>query len=142
VRPEEVAGLSNNADDDDTATIMAELAEAFRIGTAEEAGIELGWEASDVTKLDELAEMFVSSDPPADVRQSMVMAMGAYLGELLVRHTDGHWEYDPEHRAAIITLPNGVTDDPQSRIAKRLDGGGTDDLAAFYEQAVRGPDAS
>src|SRR5215471_18627165 len=108
---------------------MAELAEAFRIGTAEEAGIELGWDASDVTKLDELAEMFVSSDPPEDVRQSMIMAMGAYLGELLVRHTDGHWDYDPENRAAVVTMPNGATGDPHTQIAKRLDGGAMGDLA-------------
>jgi hypothetical protein len=130
--------LSNDADDD-TATIMAELAEAFRIGTAEETGIELGWDESDVTRLDELAEMFVNSDPPADVRQSMIMAMGAYLGELLVRHTDGRWDYDAENRAAVVAMPNGVTGDPHNRIAKRLDGGAIGDLTAFYDETVHRP---
>ena len=66
----------------------------------------------------------------------MVMAMGAYLGELLVRHGDGRWAYDPEQRAAVVELPNGLRAHPHTKVAKRLDQGAQHNLLAFYQYGL------
>lgn len=56
-------------------------------GSAEQ-GEPFGWESTEAARLDGICEDFLDSDPPPsdEVRHSMIMSMGAYLGELLVRH--------------------------------------------------------
>jgi hypothetical protein len=53
----------------------------------------------------------------------MIMSTGAYLGELLVRHGDGRWVFDPVTSAAVVEMPNGLRAHPHNKVAKRLDHG-------------------
>ncbi|MDQ7905288.1 hypothetical protein RB614_12205 [Phytohabitans sp. ZYX-F-186] len=71
--------------DAETAETMLGLAEAFRAGAAEE-GEPFGWESTEASRLDDVCDAFLANRPPADYRRSMIMSIGAYLGELLVRH--------------------------------------------------------
>ena len=95
---------TSHPSDAETAKSMLGLAEAFRSGTAEETGIHLGWDEADAERLDDLADEFVSWDPSEDVRHSMVLAMGAYLGELIVRNGGGRWRYDEAQQAAAVEV--------------------------------------
>ncbi len=124
--------------DDETAAAMHSLAEAFRTGAAAQTDVGLGWGEADAAVLDALAEAFVRSGPTADVRHSMIMSMGAYLGELIVRHSGGRWCYDGKRRAAVVETPGGLRGYPHNKVAKKLDGGVNRDLLAFYVYAVRG----
>jgi hypothetical protein len=67
----------------------------------------------------------------------MIMSMGAYLGELIVRKTGGHWAYDAEQKAAVVETSGGLRCYPHNKVAKKVNGGSNRDLYAFYVYAVR-----
>ena len=115
----------------ETATIMIDLAETFRTGTA-----RLGWERTEAARLDGLCEGFLATNPPAENKHTMIMGLGAYLGELLVRHGGGRWEYDPNQKAAVVAMPNGLQAYPHNKVAKRLEHGPEHSLLAFYQYGL------
>jgi hypothetical protein len=110
---------------------MLRLAEAFVIGSAEE-GEHFGWDSTEASRLDSVCEEFLRGNPPEDVRHSMVLAMGSYLGELMVRNGHGRWAYDATLREAVVEMPNGLVGYPHSKVAKRLDLGPEHNLFQFY----------
>jgi hypothetical protein len=123
--------------DDETARAMLGLAEAYVEGSAAE-GDPCGWGPDEAARLDRVCDDFLVHHPPADVQHSMIMAMGAYLGELLVRHGGGRWTYDPAQRAAVVELPSGLRAYPHNKVAKRLDRGAEHNLFAFYQYGLTG----
>jgi hypothetical protein len=68
----------------------------------------------------------------------MVLTMGAYLGELIVRHGGGRWTYDAEAGTAAIDLPFKQRCFPHSRVGKRLSRGPAHNLRLFYYMAATG----
>ncbi|MBB5872450.1 hypothetical protein F4553_005884 [Allocatelliglobosispora scoriae] len=119
----------------EVAGTMQLMAEAFIRASADE-GAKLGWEADDASRLDGICDAFLRSNPPEDVQNSMVMAMGAYLGELLVRTGGGQWTYDADQQEAAVIMPNGTHGYPHSKVAKRLYLGAEHDLLDFYERSL------
>jgi hypothetical protein len=117
--------------DAETADAMRGLAEAFVKGSAEE-GDPFGWESTEASRLDDVCDVFLANDPPADYRHSMIMSMGAYLGELLVRHGGGRWAFDRKESAAVVEMPNGLRAYPHNKVAKRLAHGPEHNLFQFY----------
>lgn len=117
--------------DAQTSEAMRRLAEAFVKGAAAE-GEPFGWESTEASRLDEICDAFLVSDPPADYRHSMIMSMGAYLGELLVRHGGGRWAFDRADSAAVVEMPNGLRAYPHNKVAKRLEHGPEHSLFQFY----------
>lgn len=117
--------------DAETTEVMRGLAKAFRTGLAEQ-GEPFGWESAEASRLDGICDAFLATNPPAEYRHSLVMSMGAYLGELLVRHGGGHWSYDSKQSAAVVEMPNGLRAYPHNKVAKRLDVGPEHDLFQFY----------
>ncbi|HEU4424536.1 MAG TPA: hypothetical protein VFR67_18565 [Pilimelia sp.] len=85
---------------------------------------------------DGLSDAFLRCDPPADVMHSMIMSMGAYLGELIVRASGGRWGYDAELRQAVIETGDGVVGWPHNKVAKRFEQGPQHSLYQYYRYAV------
>ena len=77
-----------------TAESMRGLAEVFRATTAEVTGVQLGWTEADARLLDELAGELMATSPAGDARERLILALGAYLGELIVRNSKARWCYD------------------------------------------------
>lgn len=124
--------------DGDVAQAMHELAEIFVDGSAHE-GYEVGWDADSAQRLDELCDAFLASRPEQDVMDSMIMSMGAYLGELIVRNAGGRWTYDQSHAAVgVETQQRQLVCFPHNKVAKRLTHGEEHGLWAFYEYAATG----
>ncbi|GLW29087.1 hypothetical protein [Actinoplanes regularis] len=117
--------------DAQTADAMRDLAEAFRGGMTAE-GVPFGWESTEGSRLDDICDAFLADKPPAAYRHSMIMSMGAYLGELLVRHGGGRWTYDPKENAAVVEMPDGMRAYPHNKVAKRLSHGPEHNLFQFY----------
>lgn len=131
-------GRRTEPSDMETGAIMRELAEAFREVSAEQ-GDPFGWDTRDASKLDAVCERFLSTDPSAGLRHSMVMAMGAYLGELMARHGGGRWAYGDGDRKAVIVLGNGVVAYPHDQVADRLEFGAEQyDLGVYFHLALAG----
>ncbi|RQW96969.1 hypothetical protein DLJ59_30235 [Micromonospora inaquosa] len=118
---------------------MRGLAEAFVRGTAGD-GVSFGWESAEASRLDDVCDAFLASNPPADyhhnMSMSMSMSMRAYLGELLVRHGGGRWTFDPAESAAVVEMPNGLRAHPHNKVAKRLGRGPEQPLFQFYWYAL------
>lgn len=115
--------------DDQTALAMRTLAEAF-------AGDEFTWESTEATRLDGVCDLFMAAAPAEEEFEALVAGLGAYLGELLVRHAGGRWTYDPEQKMAAVELPTGFRGFPHHKVAKRLELGPEHDLFEFYWYAI------
>jgi hypothetical protein len=120
----------------ETTQVMSALAEAFVRGTAVETGISIGWGEQDAANLDRLCEEFLRSRPSTKVKHSMIMSMGAYLGELIVRATGGRWGYDADLREAVVETADGVMGWPHTKVAKRFKQGSKHSLYQYYRYAV------
>ena len=116
---------------------MRELAEAFVTG-ANEDGHAMDWSPSSAYRLDELCDLFRSGRQRKAVVDSVTLAMGAYLGELIVRNGGGRWTYDEEQRAAAVEMRGHLRCYPHNKVGKRLTIGPDHGLWAFYEHAVTG----
>jgi hypothetical protein len=116
---------------------MLTFAQMFVDGTAAE-GRTFDWSAGSAQELDGLCESFLAAGPDQDVVQSMVLTMGSYLGELIVRHGGGRWAYDAEAGVAAIDLPFGQRCFPHDKVDKRLSRGPAHSLRLFYYIAVTG----
>jgi hypothetical protein len=120
----------------ETTQLMARLAEIFVRGTSAELEINIGWSEQDAANLDGLCEAFLRSEPPDEVKHSMVMSMGAYLGEIIIRASGGRWGYDSDLREAVIETGDGLLGWPHSKVAKRFEQGPKHSLYQYYRYAV------
>jgi hypothetical protein len=59
--------------------------------------------------------------------------VGAYLGEVMIRHVGGHWGWMPDFDVAAVQLPSGTWTSPPAKAQKRLLNGKEDDLVVYYE---------
>jgi hypothetical protein len=59
--------------------------------------------------------------------------VGAYLGEVMIRHVGGHWGWMPDFDVAAVQLPSGTWTSPPAKAQKRFQNGREDDLVFYYE---------
>ena len=123
--------------DGDVAQAMRELAEIF-VNASVHEGYEVGWGADSAQRLDELCDAFLASRPEQGVIDSMIMSMGAYLGEVIVRNAGGRWTYDQSQETAGVETQQQQMCFPHNKVAKRLTLGEEHGLWAFYEYAATG----
>jgi hypothetical protein len=123
--------------DEKVAADMRRYAEIFVMGVAA-AGEVLGWDAGAARQLDKWCEIFLASSPDEDGIRRMVLVMGAYLGELIVRNGHGRWTYDPRARAPGVDTPARQRCFPHNKVTKRLTVGAEHSLWVFYDVAVTG----
>lgn len=59
--------------------------------------------------------------------------VGAYLGEVMIRHVGGRWGWMPDFDVAAVQLPSGTWTSPPAKAQKRFLGGEEDDLVVYYQ---------
>jgi hypothetical protein len=59
--------------------------------------------------------------------------VGAYLGEVMIRHIGGQWGWMPDFDVAAVQLPSGTWTSPPAKAQKRFVNGKDDDLVFYYE---------
>jgi hypothetical protein len=76
----------------------------------------------------------------ADVN-SMALAFGAYVGEVLRRTLGGYWSYensmDPTTRVLTLHLENGSEIWPQIKVLKRLQSGPEDNVWHYSQSVIQ-----
>jgi hypothetical protein len=100
-------------------------------------GFSFDWDPSSAHKLDGVCVHFLGEAPSEDEVRAMTVAMGAYLGELIVRNGGARWVFHGESGAAV-DLGDGRLCFPHTKVSKRLELGDEHGLWAFYEFAVTG----
>jgi hypothetical protein len=116
---------------------MAALAVAFVSGAAQE-GHHFDYAVENAPRLDALVDIFLQSQPRDDVVNSMVLSMGAYVGELIVRNGGGSWTFDPEAGAPGVRLTSDLVGFPLNKVGKRITVGAEHSIAQFVEVAMSG----
>jgi hypothetical protein len=124
---------------DEVADVMARLAEAFIRGSAAE-GLDYDYTPAAARRLDEHVDLFLQSAPREEVVHSMIMAMGAYLGEVVVRAGAARWGYDEKRRWAVLEqAPDWrYSACPMNRVAGRIHRGHEKPITPFLDACLLG----
>jgi hypothetical protein len=137
-------GAAQFTPDEAVAAQMAQMAKNFVAGLAED-GIELDYDASWANRLDEICDAYLASGPSPDGVRLMAIAMGAYLGELLVREGAGVWVSASTARtkagqqeSVAVLLTSGLAAFPLTKVNKRLTVGSEHSLQQFFEVSKAG----
>jgi hypothetical protein len=59
--------------------------------------------------------------------------VGAYVGEVMIRHVGGRWGWMPNFDVAAVQLPSGTWTSPPAKAQKRFVNGEEDDLLLYYD---------
>lgn len=121
--------------DAETAALMQRLADTFVEKTRVD-GYVFDWNPEHVDQLDKYCDEFIAGLPPREVKESVALGVGAYLGELMLRSSGGRWTYCTEQNHARLELANGLVGYPHGKVAKRLEHGSEHSLEAFYWYGV------
>jgi hypothetical protein len=116
---------------------MAALAGAFVSGAAQE-GHRFDYAVENAPRLDALVDLFLQSQPGDDVINSMVLSMGAYVGELIVRNGGGSWTFEQEVDAPGVRLTSDLVCFPLNKVGKRITVGAEHSITQFVEVAMSG----
>jgi hypothetical protein len=125
-----VIGPTTNVDG--PAAMMRLAADAFVKSAASNGVPWLDYSPESAIRLDELIAEWWPADPAKNSYESMVPAMGAYLGEVLVLHTGARWIRDPSDGYGIER--NGQVAFPLSKVSKRFEFGPNQSIAQFYRE--------
>lgn len=121
---------------DDLRAQAARLADAFVVGAAEE-GETFRYDIGDGARLDALLDDFAAGEPAPEIVHSMVLSMGAYVGEILVRAGVGRWVHHPDAGAGIL-FGDELVCFPMNKVAKRISVGPEHSVAQLIDVAVDG----
>jgi hypothetical protein len=126
--------------DDNVALKARELADGFVIGAARD-GYQFDYTPASAERLNTYADDFVASGPPDEVKHSVIIAMGTFLGELIVRNGAGRWQRTESNELTVVLERAGqdaFTAYPLNKVAKRIGGDKQQDIKYFYDVCVRG----
>jgi hypothetical protein len=117
---------------------MKRLAAEF-VAAMRDLGWELDYSEQSVRTLEEMIEQQFEDWRPwrtgkvAKKNLPIASLVGAYLGEVMIRHLGGHWGWMPEFDVAAIQLRSGTWTSPPAKAQKRFVNGTGDNLAFYYE---------
>lgn len=124
--------------EEDLRTSVLKLSERVVVA-AREVGYELDYSDQSIRLLDDVIErLWVDpaakyGEPSQEHVHTAGPAVGAYVGEVLVRALNGTWQRRSEDGVVGVRGPNGEWAFPLQKGAKRLLNGRDDDLTFYYE---------
>jgi hypothetical protein len=123
--------------DDEVAASMRRLADAFVQGMAEE-GQTFAWDTQSARLLDGACEQLLASKPTDGIRDAFSIALGSYLGELIIRNCGGRWTYHEVTGMPAVEIAAGHLCFPHAKVSKRLSLGEEHSLWVFYDYILTG----
>lgn len=105
----------------------------------ESYGLELDYSPSTLNQLDDLID-HIFGPGSADDNAALIVAMGCYVGEVVLRAHGGQWRADEEffHSPAVIIEGKLQTRTfPLSRVWRRFEYGSEQSLVAYYTDVRR-----
>ena len=114
------------------------LADEF-VGSMRELDWELDYSEQSVRTLEEMIDQQFADWRPwrrgkvAEKNVPVASLVGAYLGEVMIRHNGGHWGWMPDFDVAAVQFPSGTWTSPPAKAQKRFLNGKEDDLVFYYE---------
>ena len=124
--------VANMANMDGPAAMMRLAADAFVKSAGSNGVTWLDYSPESAMRLDALIDEWWPAAPPKDTYESMVPAMGAYVGEVLVMQTGAHWIRDPKEGYGVEF--KGQIAFPLSKVSRRFELGPEQAIAQFYRE--------
>ena len=125
-----VVGPTANVDG--PGAMMRLAADAFVKSAGSNGVTWLDYSPESAIRLDKLIDEWWPAAPSKDSYESMVPAMGAYVGEVLIMNTGAHWTRDPQEVYGVEL--NGQVAYPMDRVSKRFEFGPEHAIAQFYRE--------
>lgn len=116
--------------------IFADIAGIFVAQVPQE--VELDYSEASIRQVDRLLSALLDEPGRQHDAQSLVLSVGAYLGETTVRSLGGEWRLDEEDIHDSSVLVGGCELWPFRRVRQRLHYGTERPLYAWYEMAKSG----
>ena len=117
---------------DELSEKMRSLAEIL-VRTAGAQGVDwLDFSVESAGRLDDLIDEWWPPKPRLDDYESMIPAIGAYIGEILVRDTGATWVEAPEGEAGVEL--GGTLAFPLTKVAKRFANGRSHSIGHFTRE--------
>ncbi len=121
-----------SANVDGPAAMMRLAADAFVKSAGSNGVTWLDYSPESAIRLDELIDEWWPAAPERDSYESMVPAMGAYVGEVLILNTGAHWIRDPKEGYGVEL--NGQVAFPMDQVSRRFELGPEHAIAQFYRE--------
>ena len=148
---EEDTGPTNSEEDEYAAGGPGNTASTLALGMAEllsDSGFQANYTLESLAEIDRLIDehsdngqankggLLAPEFLPVEHRTKVrLFSLGCYVGEVLCRLLDGHWEFHPEHpdRPELwqVRLPSGSACYPINKVFKRFANGAEDGLYTF-----------
>lgn len=116
--------------------IFADIAAIFVAQVPPEVGLDYGEES--IKQVDRLISVLLDEPGREHDAASLVLSVGAYLGEATIRSLGGEWRLDEEDIHDSSVLVSGCELWPFRRVRQRLHYGTERPLYAWYEMAKSG----
>lgn len=117
---------------------MSDLADAASFSVQTNTGSPLSFAPDSVADIDVFLGEIAAEVGGSDELAELVFKLGAYVGELLVRHADGVWADPPAEMGGwpVVKLPSGYYANPIDKAFKRVDNGPEDSIVSFWAAVV------
>ena len=107
-------------------------------------GVQLDYSATSLEYVDAGLQAFYNHKDPVDHTAELILMMGCYIGEVIVRKTGGKWinprEADWPVRVSsmmvVAKLPTGLYIDPLAKAFRRAYYGPVDSIVDYYMELV------
>jgi hypothetical protein len=117
---------------------MRRLADQF-VESMRELGWELDYSEESLQTIEDMIDRQFGDWRPwrrgktAKKNTPIASLVGAYVGEVMIRHVGGEWGWMPEYDVAAVKLPSGHWTSPPAKAQKRFMKGKEDNLVFYYE---------
>jgi Uncharacterised protein family (UPF0167) len=114
------------------------LADEF-VGLMRDLDLQLDFSEQSLQTLEEMIEQQFGDWRPwrtgkvARKHLPVASLVGAYVGEVMIRHLGGHWGWMPDFDVAAVQLPSGTWTSPPAKAQERFSNGKEDDLVSYYD---------
>jgi hypothetical protein len=125
-----VGSAATGTDLNQIPSMMKLVAETFVQPATANGAVWLDYSPASVMLLDDLIAAWWPPKPEKGTYESMIPAMGAYIGQVLTKETGAHWIRDPEGGYGVELA--GVVAFPMSQVARRFEMGRDESIGKFF----------
>ncbi|MBQ0997503.1 MULTISPECIES: hypothetical protein [Streptomyces] len=115
------------------------------VAAREVSQVDLDYSVASLAQVDEVIEGIRGDGPPVDAVAETLFGFGAYVGEVLVRHTDAQWvDFDDSARQLFghafgVATSTGQLWNPLGKAFARYVNGAEDSLYYFCHTVINQP---
>ncbi|WP_373533509.1 hypothetical protein [Vampirovibrio sp.] len=97
--------------------------------------IQLDYSVESLQRLDQFISEHFDSNSAKDVGETLLLRIGSYVGEVIIRHLGGHWNEQGQPEVNEVGPIDVIY--PLDKAQKRFENGKEDSLAWYYHSIAK-----